>query len=59
MGEITAVTLMGMDVERIVQGMQLFHDAWASLLNIAIASWLLGQQLYLACLAPIIIVLGK
>lgn len=58
MGEITAITLMGTDVERIVHGMQLFHEVWGSLLDIAIASWLLGQQLFLACLAPIILVIG-
>ncbi|KAK1456469.1 ABC transporter [Colletotrichum melonis] len=57
MGEITAVTLMGTDVERIFGAMSMFHSVWASLLDIAIASWLLGRQLSLACLAPILLVL--
>ncbi|KAL0775841.1 hypothetical protein CaCOL14_007128 [Colletotrichum acutatum] len=57
MGEITAVTLMGADVERIFGAMSMFHSVWASLLDIAMASWLLGRQLSLACLAPILLVL--
>ncbi|KAK0373893.1 ABC transporter [Colletotrichum limetticola] len=57
MGDITAVTLMGTDVERIFGAMSMFHSVWASLLDIAIASWLLGRQLSLACLAPILLVL--
>ena len=59
MGEITAITLMGTDVERIVNGMQFFHEVWGSLLDVAIASWLLSRQLFLACLVPIILVVGK
>lgn len=50
---------MGTDVERIIGGMQLLHEVWASLLDIAIASWLLEDQLSLAALAPIVVVLGK
>ncbi|KAL3299574.1 ABC transporter [Colletotrichum asianum] len=56
-GEITAVALMGTDVERIHMSMSVFHLLWSSLLDIIIASWLLGLQLSLACLAPIILVL--
>ncbi|GKT41790.1 ABC transporter atnG [Colletotrichum spaethianum] len=37
--------------------MSMFHAVWASLLDIAVASWLLGLQLSLACLAPIVLVL--
>lgn len=58
-GKTTAVALMGTDVERIVHSMTLFHAVWGSLLDIVIASWLLGLQLSLACLAPIVLVLGK
>ncbi|KAF4921761.1 ABC transporter atnG [Colletotrichum viniferum] len=56
-GDITAVALMGTDVERIHMSMSVFHLLWSSLLDIIIASWLLGLQLSLACLAPIILVL--
>ncbi|KXH40133.1 ABC transporter, partial [Colletotrichum salicis] len=56
-GDITAVALMGTDVERIFGSMSMFHMTWGSLLDIAVASWLLGLQLSLACLAPILLVL--
>ncbi|KAF5525068.1 ABC transporter atnG [Colletotrichum aenigma] len=56
-GDITAVALMGTDVERIHMSMSVFHLLWSSLLDIIIASWLLGLQLSLACLAPIILVI--
>ncbi|KAK2036628.1 ABC transporter [Colletotrichum somersetense] len=56
-GDITAVALMGTDVERIFGAMSMFHMMWGSLLDIAVASWLLGLQLSLACLAPIVLVL--
>lgn len=58
-GDITAITVMGTDVERIVNSMLSIHEIWGSLLDIGIASWLLGLQLSLACLAPIVLVLGK
>ncbi|TDZ36526.1 ABC transporter atnG [Colletotrichum spinosum] len=56
-GDITAVALMGTDVERIFGAMSMFHTTWGSLLDIAVASWLLGLQLSIACLAPIALVL--
>lgn len=58
-GDITAVTLMGTDVERIFHSMGMVHMVWGSLLDIVVASWLLGLQLSLACLAPIVLVLGQ
>ncbi|KAG8409595.1 hypothetical protein J3459_017421 [Metarhizium acridum] len=57
MGDITGVTLMGTDVERIVSGMQMFNELWGSLLDVAVAAWLLERQLSLACLAPIVLIL--
>ncbi|OTA07898.1 hypothetical protein A9Z42_0088200 [Trichoderma parareesei] len=56
--DISAVTLMGTDIERIASSMQLLHETWGSLLDIAIACWLLERQLFLACLAPIALVLA-
>ncbi|KAL6871928.1 P-loop containing nucleoside triphosphate hydrolase protein [Trichoderma novae-zelandiae] len=56
-GDISAVTLMGTDIERIASAMQLLHETWGSLVDIAIACWLLERQLFLACLAPIALVL--
>ncbi|KAJ5939096.1 ABC transporter [Penicillium verhagenii] len=57
MGEITAVSLMGTDVERIWSSLQTIHDTWGSLLEIGIASWLLGRQVSLSCIAPLLLVL--
>lgn len=56
-GDTAAVALMGTDVERIYTGLRLMHEVWASIIQIAIASWLLYWQLGLAFLAPLIIVL--
>lgn len=58
-GEITAVTLMGTDVQRIANGLQFLGGVWASILDIGIACWLLERQLSLACLAPIILTLRE
>lgn len=58
-GAITAVSLMGTDVERIAQGLEMLHSIWGSLLDIGIAIWLLERQLQLACIAPVVIVAGK
>ena len=50
---------MSTDVERIVDGLQTLHETWASLLDIAVAVWLLERQMGLACVAPVVLVLGK
>lgn len=57
-GNITAVALMGTDIERIAEVMAMFHEIWACFIDILIACWLLERQLSLACLAPIALVLG-
>ncbi|KAI0429844.1 ABC transporter [Xylaria sp. FL1042] len=56
-GDTAAVTLMGTDVERIYTGLRLMHEVWDSLVQIAVASWLLYRQIGLAFLAPLIVVL--
>ncbi|KAI1281157.1 ABC transporter [Xylaria sp. FL0933] len=56
-GDTAAVTLMGTDVERIYTGLRLMHEVWASLIQIAIAAWLLYRQIGLAFLAPLVVVL--
>ncbi|KAH8898771.1 P-loop containing nucleoside triphosphate hydrolase protein [Thozetella sp. PMI_491] len=56
-GDSAAVTLMGADVERIYTGLRFLHEVWANMIQIALASWLLHQQLGLAFLAPLIVVL--
>lgn len=57
MGDVTAVSLMSADVPRIADGMQMFNEIWASLLDVAIACWLLERQLSLAFLAPVLLIL--
>jgi ATP-binding cassette subfamily C (CFTR/MRP) protein 1 len=57
-GDITAVALMGTDVEHIASEMDMVHEVWACFIDILIACWLLWRQLSLACLAPIALVLG-
>ncbi len=51
------VTLMGTDVERIFQGMQDMHEVWANTVQIALATWLLRQELGVACIGPIAVIL--
>ncbi|KAI1774955.1 ABC transporter [Hypoxylon cercidicola] len=55
--EITAMALMSTDVERIMNGAQRLHSIWSSLVGIVIACWLLGLQMSVACIAPIVLVL--
>ena len=50
-----AITLMGTDVERIVQSLRLTHELWASILEVSIATWLLARQLGVASVVPVII----
>lgn len=58
LGEITAITLMGTDVERITSGFREIHELWASLLDIGIAVYLLERQVGVACLVPTVIAVG-
>lgn len=55
--ESASVTLMSTDLERIRLGLRTVHDMWAGVIQVAIASWLLYNQLGLAFLSPIVIVL--
>ena len=50
-----AVTLMSTDIERIVQGLMIFHELWANFIQIGLGTWLLQRELGLACLAPVVI----
>jgi hypothetical protein len=58
LGDLAAVTLMSTDVERIVKGLREVHEMWANVIQVILATWLLGEQLGLACLAPIAIAAG-
>lgn len=58
LGETTPVALMGTDVERIGHNFQKIHEIWASIIEIGVAIWLLEQQVFLACLAPVTVILS-
>ena len=57
-GKVTAMAILGADIPQIVAGFQMIHEVWASLLDVAIATWLLERKLSLACLAPVVLVLS-
>jgi ATP-binding cassette subfamily C (CFTR/MRP) protein 1 len=57
-GKVTAMAILGADVPQIVASLTLFHEVWASLLDVAIATWLLERNLSLACLAPVVLILS-
>jgi ATP-binding cassette subfamily C (CFTR/MRP) protein 1 len=49
---------MGTDVERGATNLQAIHEAWAAILDVGVAIWLLERQLGVACLVPVIICIG-
>ncbi|KAH0376384.1 putative ABC multidrug transporter, partial [Aureobasidium melanogenum] len=57
--ENAAVTLMSTDMERIDLGFRSLHEVWASVIQAALASWLLYKQLGIVFVAPIGIVLAS
>lgn len=57
-GETTAIALMGTDIERIGSNFLQIHELWASVIEIGVAIWLLEQQVFLACLAPVVVILS-
>lgn len=50
-----AVTLMGTDMERILNAIKNMHETWASIIQAGIAIWLLGHQVHVACVVPTVI----
>ncbi|GKZ81373.1 hypothetical protein AnigIFM56816_005888 [Aspergillus niger] len=54
-----AITLMGTDVERIVQSQKTIHETWASVLEVGVAIWLLERQLLVACVVPAVVAIGS
>ncbi|KAI9745821.1 MAG: hypothetical protein M1818_000502 [Claussenomyces sp. TS43310] len=51
--ESAPVTLMSADIERVSSGLRYIHDAWACVVEIPIALWLLWNQLGVASVAQI------
>lgn len=52
-----ALTLMSTDIERITVGFRAFHDFWASFIQVALASWMLYNELGVAFAASIVLVI--
>ena len=53
-----ALTLMSTDIERINIGFLSLHDSWACVIQICIASWMLYNQLGVAFVAPMAVVIA-
>lgn len=56
--ESAAVTLMSTDVQKICDALSQMHEVWASVIEIAIATWLLSQQIDFALLGPLLITIA-
>ncbi|KAL5336142.1 hypothetical protein BJX70DRAFT_400953 [Aspergillus crustosus] len=48
-----ALTLMSTDIERIRQGLRAVHETWASMIQAALAAWMLYRQLHIVFIAPL------
>jgi hypothetical protein len=59
LGDITGLTLMGTDVDRIVLGLRSIHEVWAYLIEMILALYLLERQLQVVCIMPGLLTLGK
>jgi hypothetical protein len=55
--ESKAVTLMSADVERIGTGLRTMHEVWASIIEIALALWLIQGQLGIATISAALVTL--
>lgn len=55
----TAITLMGTDVERIMANLKNLHEAWASIIEVGIAIWLLEREIGVVCFIPLVTSLGN
>jgi ABC-type multidrug transport system fused ATPase/permease subunit len=51
-----AITLMNSEVNIVQSGLYSFHEFWASVIETAVASWLLQRQIGAAFVSPLIIV---
>jgi ABC-type multidrug transport system fused ATPase/permease subunit len=52
-----AVTLMSTDIERANLGFRSLHDIWASVIQVALAAWMLYNQLGIVFVAPMGVVI--
>lgn len=60
LGESSAVTLMGNDVETLIEKLHmLLVESWANTLTVGIAMYLLAAQLGAVCVAPIVTAISE
>lgn len=52
------MVLMGTDIEKIALSLRQVHEVWASVIEIALALWLLERQMGAAFVAPAVLTLG-
>ncbi len=57
--ESKAITLMSTDIDRLALSLAAVCQIWASIIEMAIAMWLLERQLGWVCVAPIIVTFGE
>ncbi|KAF7591124.1 hypothetical protein BBP40_001960 [Aspergillus hancockii] len=55
--ESAALTLMSTDMERIKMGFKSLHDIWASVIQVALAGWMLYNRLGIVFVAPMGVVI--
>lgn len=53
------MVLMGTDIEKIALSLRQVHEVWASIIEIAIALWLLEKQMGAAFVAPAVLTIGS
>lgn len=51
----TSISLVSTDIEMACTGLDQLHELYSSLLQIGVGTWLLEQQVGVACIAPIIV----
>lgn len=53
-----AITLMSADIDRIGSNMQVMHETYASIIELALCLWLLYRLLGVAMAAPAVYIIG-
>lgn len=53
--DTAALTLGTVDVDKVMMGFEVLHEAWASIVQIIIAIPVLAVQMSWACVAPIVV----
>jgi ATP-binding cassette subfamily C (CFTR/MRP) protein 1 len=57
--DYSAVTLMSTDVDALEGVSEMFHEAWAQVLEVIVGMILLAQQIGWFCIIPIPMIYGK